>query len=303
MTSSAPVVDITVVVSTVDRPLSLARCLSGLIENSRRPVHVVVVDQGDDAGVFAVIADARGQGLDVTHIRHPRRGLSFGQNAGFRAATSAVVAVVDDDCVPDPLWIEVVETAFAAADRPLLLTGRVLPQPARGDRTAAVSTRDSTVGAEWTRPPMPWHIGTGGNYAVTRAAYDAVGGNDERLGTGTPGRGANDLDLFYRLIDSGVLARYEPRLVVNHERSTVAEYQSRRFSYGFGLGAMAGLWLRAGRLRAVRLLAGWLRLRARVAMERRRTGGVRQEIRVLLGTAAGLGYGLRAGGRPRTLGD
>lgn len=303
MTSSAPVVDITVVVSTVDRPKSLARCLSGLIENSHRPAQVVVVDQGGHPGTGEVIAQAQERGLAITRIRQPRLGLSAGQNAGFRTADSTVVAVIDDDCIPDRRWLEVVHAAFTDTAGPLLLTGRVLPQPAQGDRVAAVSTRDSTAPAEWARPPMPWHIGTGGNFAVTRTAYEAVGGNDERLGTGTAGRGANDLDLFYRLVESGVPARYEPHLVVNHERSTVVEYEKRRFSYGFGVGAMAGLWLRAGRTRALEVLAGWLRLRLRVAIERRRSGGVRHEIKVLSGTTAGLAYGLRSGTRPRRRGD
>jgi hypothetical protein len=231
----------------------------------------------------------------MTHLIQPRRGLSVSQNAGVRAARTGVVAIVDDDCVPDARWVEVVEKAFRAAERPLLLTGRVLPLPAEGDRLLALSTRDSMRRSEWTRPPLPWHIGTGGNFAVSQDAFLAVGGNDERLGTGTPGRGGNDLDLFHRLVSYGVPARYEPDLLVRHERSTREEYIRRRGSYGYGVGAMLGIWLRRGNLHALPVLAGWLQLRARIGYHRKYEGGFGDEGRVLVGTLAGLLWGLRTG--------
>jgi hypothetical protein len=140
---------------------------------------------------------------------------------------------------------------------------------------------------------MPWHVGTGGNFAVTRTAFLAAGGNDERLGTGAPGRGGNDLDLFYRLLNTGVTARYEPDLLVHHERVTAAEYVQRRNSYGYGVGAMLGMWLRRGDLRAVSVLAGWLKLRIKVGYERRANSGWTNEARVLAGTGQGLLFGLR----------
>jgi GT2 family glycosyltransferase len=289
----APIADVTVVISTMERPQLLARCLEALLGGSRWPAAVVVVDQGSQSSAAEVVAAARERGLHVSHITQPRLGLSTSQNAGVRAAPTDVVAVVDDDCVPDSHWVEVIESAFRGADCPLLLTGRVLALPPEGDRVMAMSTRDSTRRTEWSRPPMPWHIGTGGNFAVSRDAFMSVGGNDERLGTGAPGRGGNDLDLFYRLVSEGVMARYEPNLLVHHRRATAAEYTQRRSSYGYGVGAMLGLWLRRGDLRALAALGSWLRLRANVGYRRISQGGITSEARVLAGTVAGLVCGIR----------
>jgi glycosyltransferase involved in cell wall biosynthesis len=288
-------VGVTVVISTMDRPRSLARCLDALRAGTRRPVEVIVVDQGVRASAEPVVAAACRGGLAMTHLIQPRRGLSVSQNAGVRAARTGVVAIVDDDCVPDARWVEVVEKAFQGAERPLLLTGRVLPLPPEGDRLLALSTRNSMRRIEWTRPPLPWHIGTGGNFAVSQDAFLAVGGNDERLGTGTPGRAGNDLDLFHRLVSYGVPARYEPDLLVRHERSTREEYIRRRGSYGYGVGAMLGIWLRRGNLHALPVLAAWLQLRARIGYHRKYEGGFGDEGRVLVGTMAGLLWGLRIG--------
>lgn len=285
-------VPVTVVISTLDRADKLTRCLDALRAGSSCPAAVIVVDQGSTASAD-LTASASQQGFIMTHIRQPRWGLSASQNTGVRAARTDVVAIVDDDCVPDSRWVEVVENAFAATSGPLLLTGRVLPLPVDGDRVVPLATRDSTRRMEWTRPPMPWHIGTGGNFAVTRERFLAVGGNDERLGTGAPGLGGNDLDLFYRLVKDGVTARYDPDLLVHHERATVAEYASRRGSYGYGVGAMLGVWLRRRDLQALVVLGAWLRLRARVGYSRRAEGGFGQEARVLAGTIAGLLRGIR----------
>jgi GT2 family glycosyltransferase len=283
---------VTVVISTLDRPSQLSRCLNALLVGSRPPAAVVVVDQGDPARTQPVLTAARDRGLVVTHVTQPRWGLSASQNVGVEAARTEVVAIVDDDCVPDVNWVGVIERAFTDAPGRLLLTGRVLPLPANGERVAALSTRDSTRRMEWRRAPMPWHVGTGGNFAVTREAFLALGGNDVRLGTGAPGRGGNDLDLFYRLLRAGVIARYEPDLLVHHERATTAEYAQRRNSYGYGVGAMLGVWLRRGDLRAIHVLAGWIRLRAQLVYQRRHNRGWTNEARVLAGTARGLLRGL-----------
>jgi hypothetical protein len=206
------------------------------------------------------------------------------------------VAVVDDDCVADVRWVEVAALAHDAAGGPLLLTGRVLPLPAEGDRTEALSSRTSQVAVTVPAHAPPWEIGTGGNFSVTRSAYLAVGGNHEELGTGTPGRAGNDLDLFRKLHRAGVEVRYEPDLVVQHERATVAEHRSRRWTYGLGVGACVALWHRQGDPDAARILRAWLRLRLSSLREK---GGsaAGSEARILLGTARGLAYGWRLAGR------
>jgi glycosyltransferase involved in cell wall biosynthesis len=284
---------VTVVVSTLNRPELLARCLAALAAGRRRPAEVVVVDQGDPEPVHRVVQEACARGLTVIHVRQDRQGLSASQNLGVRTAASPVVAVVDDDCVPDEHWVEVVEGVLGQDDGPDLLGGRILPLPPAGDRVVAVSSRTSRTGARYERPVPPWLIGSGGNFAVRRDRYLRVGGNDERLGTGTPGRAGNDLDLFHRLLRDGAVARYEPDLVVGHERATVEERRVRRGSYGFGVGACIGRWARDRDPTWRRVLVSWVRLRAGELRRRRSWSAASDEARVLCGTLRGLLYGLR----------
>jgi glycosyltransferase involved in cell wall biosynthesis len=286
---------ISVVISTLDRPGQLARCLDALLAGSRLPAEVVVVDQGSPAPTVTVLAERRSLGVPLVHVQQERRGLSASQNAGVATARSAAVAIVDDDCVSDHHWVEVAEREHVRTTGPLLLAGRVLPLPPEGDRTLPLSSRTSLRRIDLPADALPWEVGTGGNFSVTRAAYLQVGGNDERLGTGAPGRAGNDLDLFHRLLRAGVRARFEPDLLVLHERATPAEHRARRGTYGFGVGVCVAIWLASGDRSALRVLKAWVGMRLRLILRARRAQAVTNEVRVLIGTVQGLWHGYRLG--------
>lgn len=286
-----------VVVSTLDRPLFLSRCLDALLAGTLLPIEVLVVDQGDPGPVRLVLDARQGRGVELLHAVRTDRGLSVSQNAGVERARSEVVCVVDDDCVPDRRWVEVAAREHARAAGPLLLTGRVLPLPADGDRVLPLSSRISTTRRDLAAGSLPWEVGTGGNFSVTRSAYLAVGGNDVRLGTGTLGRAGNDLDLFHRLLRDGIAASYEPDLVVLHERATAAERRRRRWTYGFGAGACIALWRAQDDPAATAVLREWVLMRLRLLKQSQRPAQVVDELRVLLGTVHGLYYGWRLGRR------
>lgn len=299
MTDFAPMgaFPVSVVVSTLGRPERLGRCLDALLTGTRLPAEVVIVDQGDTAATADVIRARCDRDVPLVHISQNRRGLSVSQNAGITAARCEVVSIVDDDCVPGASWVEVAAREHAFARKPLLIGGRVLPMPPDGDRTISLSARASS---ERTIVPLeapPWRVGTGGNFSVTRAAYLQVGGNDERLGTGSPGRAGNDLDLFRRLQRAGVEARFEPDMVVLHERATAAEYRSRQWSYGFGFGVCVAAWIRDGDRSTARILASWIIMRVRRLLRATRVQAALDEVRVLLGTAGGIWHGIPMGPR------
>src|SRR5687768_10981862 len=133
-----------VVISTLDRPDRLRRCLAALAAGSTQPTEVVVVDQSVQATALPVVTAAAAAGLPARHHFQARKGLSASQNLGFASVTAPFVAVVDDDCVPDVEWLSAARERLTAADRPELVTGPVLPLPPEGNRTVAVSTRAGT---------------------------------------------------------------------------------------------------------------------------------------------------------------
>jgi GT2 family glycosyltransferase len=247
---------VSVVICTMDRPDALARCLRALGACTPPPAQIVVVDQG--------VQPAEPEGVEV--VRMTERGVSRGRNLGARAARHDLLVFTDDDCVPAPDWIGALLRGFDdGADG---VTGRVLPLPGEG---VAVSSRTSTERRTFTgRGQTPWDIGTGGNLALRRSAFEAAGGFDETLGPGTPARAAEDVDLLYRLANAGFTLRYEPDAVVYHELKTRRSRVGGRYGYGYGLGAFLARHAAGGDVHA-----RVLRRRYAAALARRAASGLR----------------------------
>jgi GT2 family glycosyltransferase len=280
---------IAVAISTRNRPEALARCLASLGSSDLLPSEIVVVDQGDDPAPI----DTSAAPVPIVHAREPGEGLAIAQNEAVRRASAAFVAVTDDDCVVDPAWLGALAAAFRDDPSLDLVAGRVLPL-GEDEPGAAVSLRVGTQRLDFHGKAMPWLVGSGNNFAVRRERFLAVGGCDTRLGPGAPARGAMDMDLFYRLLRAGSRARYEPSAVVYHERKSAAARRRRRFDYGYGMGALCSLCLRAGDAFALRMLARWVALRLSLLRGGRpRRGRVVEELVVLGATARGLLFALR----------
>jgi hypothetical protein len=87
--------------------------------------------------------------------------------------------------------------------------------------------------------------------------------------------------------------------VVYHERLSDSRRLSTRLGYGYGIGAVCAIHLRRGDVFAISMLGDWTRTMVRQmvkAVAARDAFGVRQRWGNVVGTAAGLWYGLRAGG-------
>lgn len=176
-----------------------------------------------------VVVDASAGRLDGIRERHPRaRWIDFTppagvrisiphqRNAGVRAAEGDVVVFTDAGCVPRRGWLD----ALTAA----ILTGEetVTSGIARGEGAAAGiwDSREEIHRAAYLRecPTI--------NLAFTRAAFDAVGGFDERFEYGS------DMDFSWRLVDAGHRIRSIPEAVVSHDWGTGRRRLRRSFRYG-----------------------------------------------------------------------
>ena len=289
--------EISVAISTRDRPRALARCLESLRGGRVLPAEVVVADQSSGVEARSAVAAADSRELPIRLVAGGTNGLAEAQNLAFRHTTQPVVAVIDDDCVADPEWILVLEQVFSRDRVIALIGGSVLPLGHEQPGRYAVASRLSATRQSFIGKAAPWHVGSGNNFAVRRDWFERVGGCDERLGPGTPGQGGLDMDLFYRVLRAGGRALYEPDAIVYHERATRHGRLARRRPYGHGIGVLCTLRLREGDSYGARLLAEWLILRARIvagALIRKRWVAVHEEGLVLAGTAAGILHAIRA---------
>jgi glycosyltransferase involved in cell wall biosynthesis len=275
---------VSVVVATRNRPEQLRECLAAITAVLRPGDELVVVDSASTTGEtarVAALAGARMLRLDVP-------GASRARNAGWRAARHTHVAFTDDDCRPQPGWLD----ALASHPDAAFVTGRVeAPEPV--DRPVAVKTDTEPAPLDASsREPL----GASNNLLVRREVLERVGGFDERLGPGTWPEAAEDLALFDRLLHAGGTGRYEPKALVLHE-----QWRPRRalvrldWGYGKGQGARIALLegLDRGRSRDRRRRLLWDEGAASALRDLRagyEFGALTTAVRTV-GTAVGYGYG------------
>ncbi|UDY37758.1 mycofactocin biosynthesis glycosyltransferase MftF [Dermatobacter hominis] len=219
--------EVTVVVPVRDRVAGLARLLDSLEPDRRDGVQVVVVDDGSaDAAGHALVAASHG----ATLVRRGRSGgPAAAREAGIAVATTAVVAVVDSDCVVTDGWLRPL-LAHLADER----VAAAAPRIATAGGTGALARYDALrspldLGGEPARVSPGTRVSYVPSAALVlrRDAHAAVGGFDPELQVG------EDVDLVWRLVGSGRTVRYEPASVVEHgPRPDLAGWLGQRFAYG-----------------------------------------------------------------------
>jgi mycofactocin glycosyltransferase len=231
--------DVTVVIPVKDRSVDQLVADLGPMKN------VIVVD---DASATPVVM------RDVTVLRRATNGgPAAARNLGLAAVTTPLVAFLDADCRPEPGWLEPLLRHFAD-DRVAAVAPRVA-SPA-GPRAGLLARYESV------RSPLDLGAVEGRVRAGTRISYVpaaalvvradvllASGGFDEDMRCG------EDVDLVWRLDESGLRVRYEPAGVVRHEpRSTLRSWLAQRAFYG---GAAADLAMRHPGAAPPLAVSGW----------------------------------------------
>jgi glycosyltransferase involved in cell wall biosynthesis len=79
---------------------------------SWREWELVVVMQGEDRRLQALVAEFHDADPRVRGVWIPERGVSRARNAGVGAAAFDTIAFLDDDCEAEADWLENVAQAF-----------------------------------------------------------------------------------------------------------------------------------------------------------------------------------------------
>jgi GT2 family glycosyltransferase len=292
---------LTVAVATCGRPEALERCLEAIAAQTRAPDQLIVVDQDPSREAREVISRS---GLTVDYHEQPRLGLSASRNLALAKAEGNVLAVTDDDCIPDPDWVAALVDSFDSETSPAALTGPILaPEGEPPPGMYAISLRTSRETLVFSRRTVPWFVGSGGNFAASIEELRAIGGWDERLGAGSRGMAGEDCELIDRLLSLGKSIRYDGRAIVRHDWQTRQRRMSTRWSYGYGIGAFCGLRLAARDSYAWRIIGTYLRRQLLKIIEefgRLNWDATNERIAAFAGLFPGCIYGLRVATHRRT---
>ena len=216
--------DVTVVIPVRDNQAGLHRLVMAL-----RGLRVIIVDDGSaipvEPGWFA------GAPCAVEVIRHDESlGPAAARNAGLSRAGTELVAFLDSDVLPRRGWLEVVLGHFCDPVVALVAPRIVALHPgdtAIGRYEAMSSSLDLGDREAPVVPFGPVSYVPSAAIVCRRSAVAEVGGFDESL------RSGEDVDLCWRLVESGSRLRYEPVALVAHDhRTRLKPWLSRRAFYG-----------------------------------------------------------------------
>jgi GT2 family glycosyltransferase len=235
-----------VVVPSHDRPVRLRWLLNALEEQTlprERWELVVVHDSGDDTERLLREHPLVRDGV-LRHVRLERgTGAPARQrNTGWREARAPLIAFTDDDCRPEPDWLERM-LAAARTNPGAIVQGSTKPEPFEAEIM------------EWAPRPRSIDVDPPGPYAQTcnilyeRAALERVGGFDESFSFA-----GEDLDLAARLWELGVRYVGARDARVYHAVDTFSLYKQLRFNRRWE--SLALLIKRHPQLRATQLQYG-----------------------------------------------
>ncbi len=194
-----------------------------------RGLRVVVVDDGSAVPIQREdFADAP---CDLEVLRHPvSRGPAAARNTGLAASGTDFVAFLDSDVVPRRGWLEALLGHFC--DPAVALVAPRIVGLTNIDNPVAryEMIRSSLDLGHREAPVVPYGTVSyvpSAAIICRRAVLQELGGFDESMHSG------EDVDLCWRLVESGARLRYEPIALVGHEhRTQLRDWLARKAFYG-----------------------------------------------------------------------
>lgn len=227
LTPQASPPDVTVIIPVRNRPEEIRSCLTSLgnIDYPNEKLQIIVVDDASDDDTAQAV-----ENFPVTlHRMMERRGASACRNWGVNHARGEIVCFLDSDCAADSDWLHQLLPVFrnprvggagGLVDSHDDTTALDRYEKVKSALNMGTHTTDSSMGNSFFYMPSC-------NLALRKEAFTAVGGFDEKLEVG------EDVDLCWRMIDSGWILEYRPSARILHKhRNRILPFCRRRFEYG-----------------------------------------------------------------------
>jgi len=210
----------------------LRECLRSLAGQNLKNVEWIVVDNGSNDGSAAMVHAEFPQAIVIESKTN--LGFCAGNNVGIAASVGDYVALLNNDAVAEPQWLESmiteieVDPAVGMVASKILVAGRpnVIDKVGHGiywdGQNRGRGSGETDCGQFDTEREILWPDGCAALYR--RRMLDEIGGFDEDFFAY-----ADDAELGLRGRSAGWRARYAPGAVVHHLRgTTMGKYSAER---------------------------------------------------------------------------
>ncbi len=219
-----------VIITTFNRPASLARALAALARSNypRTEFEVIVVDDGGSEPLEPILARFETT-INATLIRQPaNRGPAQARNRGAEVAGNEFLAFTDDDCEPRPQWLSALARRLLHSPE-CLVGGRTVNGLPDNPYSAASQLIVDMVYSAYNADPANSQFFATNNLAVRADLFRSCGAFDDQF------RVSEDREFCNRWRHRGQLMSYAPDAVVEHRHPlSLGAFWRQHFRYGQG---------------------------------------------------------------------
>lgn len=215
-----------VVIPAFNEAQRLGDCLSSLVRQAgnRQEIEIIVVDDGSTDNTPDLVRRFPG----VRLIRQVRQGPATARNRGAREARGEIVLFTDGDCIPLGNWLEEMLAPFHADPDLIGIKGVYIT------RQRALTARFVQLEYEnkYDKLARQHYIDFIDTYSAgyRRGAFLEAGGFDQEF----PVACAEDVELSYRLANSGCKLGFNPRAKVIHRHpDNLRDYLKKKFKFAY----------------------------------------------------------------------
>ena len=218
-----------VVIPTYRRPGHLSNLLFSLTRLRYRSsrFEVIVVDDGGNIPLEPIISKFHDQ-MNVTLLKQENSGPAMARNYGASKAKGEYLAFADDDCLPDPNWLQALAHGFRESPH-CICGGKTVNSLTENNYSTASQLLVDYLYEHYNPTQKIGAFFLANNFAVLRERFQEMGGFDPTL------RFGEDRDFCHRWRSRGYSFVFAPDAVMYHAHSlTFFSFLRLHFLYGGG---------------------------------------------------------------------
>ncbi|MEE9447632.1 MAG: glycosyltransferase [Arenicellales bacterium] len=194
-------------------------------QKTRAKFEVILVENGVRSEATQTSLEKYQYLLNIRYFFEQQAGANRARNIGVLAAKASIISLLDDDCIPNPDWVDaIISTHQKEGSDNVVIGGRSILKFADEPPAWIIGQfREVLSELHWSETQRALEEGewiVGGNMSFSRSIFESIGGFENALGLsgGHWMKLCHDEYEFYQrakeTLGSAVL--YEPSIIVDH---------------------------------------------------------------------------------------